>query len=217
MIQASEKMIRYFEKVGDIRHIAKNEIVYMQGEESPHIYLIAKGRVRMFYIGKDGKEITYQIVGERQLIGESAFLGHAASPTTICAVNDVTLIACKVKQLKPYMQESRELNEAILTLLTDNYEFLCAQVRRLTVYDRFQRVASYLLDQTEEDKPEMGIVNSTLPYTHEELGVCLNLNRVTVTNVLQQFKEQGMVKLGRKKIQVIDREKLKGVMGEVHI
>ena len=212
MIQASDEIIRYFEKAGNIRHIAKDEILYMQGDASPNIYLIAKGRVRMFFTSNEGKEITYQIIGERQLIGESAFLGHAARPTTIRAVNDVSLLSCPVRSLKPYLMESRELNEAVLTLLTDNYDFLCAQVRRLTVYNRFQRVASYLLDQTAEDNAGIGIVNSTLPYTHEELGVCLNLNRVTVTNILNQFQKQGIVKLGRKKIQVIDKEKLREIL-----
>lgn len=212
MIQASDEIIRYFEQAGNIRHIAKDEILYMQGDASPNIYLIAKGRVRMFFTSNEGKEITYQIIGERQLIGESAFLGHAARPTTIRAVNDVTLLSCPVRSLKPYLMESRELNEAVLTLLTDNYDFLCAQVRRLTVYNRFQRVASYLLDQTAEDNAGIGIVNSTLPYTHEELGVCLNLNRVTVTNILNQFQKQGIVKLGRKKIQVIDKEKLREIL-----
>lgn len=212
MIQASDEIIRYFEQAGNIRHIAKDEILYMQGDASPNIYLIAKGRVRMFFTSNEGKEITYQIIGERQLIGESAFLGHAARPTTIRAVNDVSLLSCPVRSLKPYLMESRELNEAVLTLLTDNYDFLCAQVRRLTVYNRFQRVASYLLDQTAEDNAGIGIVNSTLPYTHEELGVCLNLNRVTVTNILNQFQKQGIVKLGRKKIQVIDKEKLREIL-----
>lgn len=212
MIQASDEIIRYFEQAGNVRHIAKDEILYMQGDASPNIYLIASGRVRMFFTSNDGKEITYQIIGERQLIGESAFLGHAARPTTIRAVNDVTLLSCPVRSLKPYLMESRELNEAVLTLLTDNYDFLCAQVRRLTVYNRFQRVASYLLDQTAEDNAGIGIVNSTLPYTHEELGVCLNLNRVTVTNILNQFQKQGIVKLGRKKIQVIDKEKLREIL-----
>lgn len=215
MIQASDEIIRYFEQAGNIRHIAKDEILYMQGDASPNIYLIARGRVRMFFTSNEGKEITYQIIGERQLIGESAFLGHAARPTTIRAVNEVTLLSCPVRSLKPYLMESRELNEAVLTLLTDNYDFLCAQVRRLTVYNRFQRVASYLLDQTAEDNAGIGIVNSTLPYTHEELGVCLNLNRVTVTNILNQFQKQGIVKLGRKKIQVIDKEKLREILENV--
>ena len=59
MVQASEEIVRYFEKAGNVRRIAKDEIVYMQGEVSPNIYLIAKGRVRMFFIGNDGREITY--------------------------------------------------------------------------------------------------------------------------------------------------------------
>lgn len=218
MIKASREVIQYFEKVGNIRHFKKDDLVYMQGDTSPNIYLIAQGRVRMFFIGNDGKEITYQIIGEGQLIGESAFLGYAARPTTIRAVNDVTLISCPVKRLQPFLQQSRELTEVLLALLTDNYNFLCSQVRRLTVYDRFQRVASYLLDQTAQDNRGMGIKDNILPYTHEELGVCLNLNRVTVTKVLNEFQQRNLVKLGRKKIQVVDKAGLEAIIGkESHI
>ena len=30
----------------------------------------------MFYIGENGKEITYRIIGAGRLIGEAAFLNH---------------------------------------------------------------------------------------------------------------------------------------------
>lgn len=212
MLKASEEVIRYFEMAGNVRHIAKDEIVYMQGDASPNLYLISKVRVRMFYIGDDGKEITYQVVGEGQLIGESAFLGYAARPVTVRAVNDVTLISCQAERLKPYFCQSKELTETILALLTDNYRFLCSQVRRLTLYNRFQRVASYLLDQTAPGHGNLGIRDGILPYTHEELGISLNLNRVTVTNVLNEFQKKKLVKLGRKKIQVIDREGLRDIV-----
>ena len=209
MFQASEEVIRYFEQAGTVRRITKNQIIYAQGDTEPNLYLIKQGRVRMFFIGENGKEVTYQIIGENQLFGESAFLSHAARPTTICAVNDVVLISCPVQRLSPFLQESGELCDAVLRLLTENYGFLCGQVKRLAMYDRFQRVASYLLDQTAEENQGLGIVDSTLPYTHEELGVCLNLNRVTVTKVLDRFAREGLVRLGRKQIQVINREKLR--------
>ena len=47
------------------------------------------------------------------------------------------------------MQESGELNKLLLTLLTVNYGNLCSQLKRLTLYDSTQQVASYLLDQTQ--------------------------------------------------------------------
>ena len=54
-------------------------------------------------------------------------------------------------------------------------------------------------------------VDHTLPYTQEELSVCLNLHRTTVARVLASLAEKGLVRLGYKKIQVIDMEGLREV------
>ena len=67
----------------------------MQGDGSPNIYFIRTGRVRMFYIGENGKEVTYRIIGEGQLVGEAAFLSHLRQ-STISAVKDTELLACPV-------------------------------------------------------------------------------------------------------------------------
>lgn len=205
-------LFKYFELAGVKRKFPAGSLVYMQGDESPGIYLICTGRVRMFYTSDSGKEVTIQIIGEGQLIGESAFLGHAARDTSILAVNEVEMIACGMSQIFPYMQKETELNELVLQLLMKNYNALCSQLKRLTIFDSRQRVASYLLDQTVCDREELGIINSTLPYTHEELAVCLNLNRVTVTKILNQFARQGWVSLRHKHIQIVNRKALSAML-----
>ena len=205
-------LIEYFENAGTTYRYPAGATLYMQGDSAPTIYFIRRGRVRMFYIGDSGKEITFQIVGERQLFGESAFLSHASRETSVLAVNEVEVISCKIANLIPYMQESRELNKLILTLLTVNYGNLCSQLKRLTLYDSTQRVASYLLDQTLVPHEELGIFDETLPYTHEELGACLNLNRVTVTRILNRFAKEGWVKLRQKRIKVLNRAELQALL-----
>lgn len=200
----------YFELAGEKKTYPAGAVIYMQGDPAPAICLIRRGRVRMFYIGDSGKEITFQIIGEGQLIGESAFLSHASRETTILAVTEVEMVSCKIEDLMPFMQENKELNALILTQLTENYRNLCSQLKRLTLYDSTQRVASYLLDHTAEAQKGLGIVDGTLPYTHEELAVCLNLNRVTVTRILNRFEKEGLVSLRQKKIKVLDRKRLEG-------
>lgn len=207
MLKIDEKYYSYFEEAGITYNIKKDGILYMQGELSPNVYLIKSGRLRMYYIGENEKEITFQILGTGQLIGESAFLSHSR-PTTISAITDVTLISCSVKRLFPYMQKYEALNAVMLELLTDNYQYLCNQLRRLTMYNSHQKVASYLLDHTRHSEQSLGVYDHTLPYTHDELSVCLNLNRVTVTKILNQFAKAGLIELGYKKIHVIDAEGL---------
>lgn len=80
------------------------------------------------------------------------------------------------------------------------------------ISDSTKRVASYLVDLTENDQEDLGIVNHTLPYTQEELSVCLNLHRTTVARILANFSKAGFVRLGYRKIQVTDIEGLRSVL-----
>lgn len=182
----------------------------MQGDQSSNLYLIKSGRVRMFYTNENGREITYRIIGDGQLIGEAAFLSHLQQ-ATISAVTDTTLITCQISDLYPHICKHSALNQAIFELLTENYTQLCNQIRRLTISDSTKRVASYLADLTEQDHEELGIIDHTLPYTQEELAVCLNLHRTTVSKVLADFARRDIVKLGYKKIQVLDMGALRSL------
>jgi CRP/FNR family cyclic AMP-dependent transcriptional regulator len=208
MLQITEHEMDVFQRFARLHTYKKNELIYQQGDNAPQIYLVRKGRVRMFFTGDNGREITFQIVGEKQLFGESAFLSHASRPTTVVAVVDSEVLSCTISELLPALRESHALAGIIFQLLSDNYSFLCNQVKRLSIYDRYQRIASYLLEQTVTGHSGVGIEEGVLPYTHEELGVCLNLNRVTVTKILNEWEKQGIVALGRKKIKVLDRDAL---------
>lgn len=200
-----------FEEVGTRFVVPAGKMLYMQGDPSSNLYFVKTGRMRMFYIGGNGKEVTYRIIGEGQLIGEAAFLSHLQQ-ATMSAVTDTVLIICSIQSLYPYIQKHGELNQILFELLTENYTQLCKQIKRLTIHDAAQRVASYLVDLTETDQEELGIVDHTLPYTQEELAVCLNMHRTTAARVLGNFMKKGFVQLGYRKIRVINIEGLRNTL-----
>ena len=211
MARLSGKNNSLFEEVGTTFRIQVGHVLYMQGDQSSNLYFVKSGRVRMFYIGENGKEVTYRIIGEGQLIGEAAVLSHLQQ-ATISAVTDTILITCPIQSLYPHICKHSELNRLIFELLAENYTQLCNQIKRLTINDSTKRVASYLIDLTEHDQEELGIVNHTLPYTQEELSVCLNLHRTTVSKVLAYFAKNGLVRLGYRKIQVINFDELRALL-----
>ena len=210
MTKLSSKFYPLFEEIGTEFMIRAGHVLYMQGDQSSNLYLVRSGRVRMFYISESGKEITYRLIGEGQLIGEAAFLSHLQQ-ATISAVTDTTLITCPIQSLYPHICRHSELNQVIFELLTENYTALCNLIKRLTINDSAKRVASYLLDLTKQDQEDLGINDHILPYTQEELSVCLNLHRTTIARVLADFAKRGLVRLQYRKIQVIDREGLQAI------
>ena len=139
MIKVPESLFCYFEQAGITRTIPPGGLIYMQGEPSGTIYPIKKGRVRIYYIADDGREVTLAVAGAGRLIGDSSFLAQSSRPTTVSAVPEVQLISCTTKSLMPYLMQSEELCLILFQLLTDTCNYLCSQVRRLTLYNRHRK------------------------------------------------------------------------------
>lgn len=211
-IKLPEMLYPYFEQVGSTIHLQAGSPVYMQGDQANRLFLIKKGRVRVYYIASNGDELTLEIVEKGRIFGESSFLAQTTRQTTVSAVNEVELVSCTLEQLYPYFQQSKELTLILFQLLSNTCEHLANQLKRVTLYNSSEKIVSFLLDETAQVNIDKAILENTLPYSHEELAACLGLNRVTVTKVLNEFRQKGWVKLEYKKIHVLDRAALSAIV-----
>lgn len=202
-----------FEAVGQLLHYRAGELIYMQQDSADILYLIRKGRVRVYLSTESGEEVTLEIMEKGRIFGESSFVQDACRPTTVSAVTDTELVACRLSELGPALCGSWELTSALLQMMSDTCDYLSRLVKRAYLYDRRERLAAFLLEQTAVDNPDKGIVDGALPYTHEDLALVVGLSRVTVTRVLGEFQRQGWVECGYRKIRVRDREGLRQALG----
>lgn len=202
-----------FEAVGQLLHYRAGELIYMQQDSADILYLIRKGRVRVYLSTESGEEVTLEIVEKGRIFGESSFVQDACRPTTVSAVTDTELVACRLSELGPALCSSWELTNALLQMMSDTCDYLSRLVKRAYLYDRRERLAAFLLEQTAVDNPDKGIVDGALPYTHEDLALVVGLSRVTVSRVLGEFQRQGWVECGYRKIRVRDREGLRQALG----
>ena len=174
-IKIPEELYHCFEAAGYRQHYEANEDIYMQGDDAGRIYFIRKGRVRAYYVTSQGRELTYEIIEKGRIFGESSFLSQCARPVCVAAVTQVELMACDLNQLYVYMEQSPGLMQIMLQLLSNTCNHLTAQLRRITLYDRYQRIASLLLSETAAPDYDRGITSSSIPYTQEDLALILNL------------------------------------------
>ena len=210
-IKIPEELYHCFEAAGYRQHYEANEDIYMQGDDAGRIYFIRKGRVRAYYVTSQGRELTYEIIEKGRIFGESSFLSQCARPVCVAAVTQVELMACDLNQLYVYMEQSPGLMQIMLQLLSNTCNHLTAQLRRITLYDRYQRIASLLLSETAAPDYDRGITSSSIPYTQEDLALILNLNRVTVNRVLSEWKKKGIVTDSYGKITILTRTSLEAL------
>lgn len=66
-MKIQDYLFHYFEKVGTKLNYQPNDIIYMQEDDSSAIYLVIKGRVRVFFISPSGEEITFDVIEKGRL------------------------------------------------------------------------------------------------------------------------------------------------------
>lgn len=207
-MKIKQELFHYFEKVGYKRKYQADDLIYMQEDDAKYLYLIIKGRVRVYDISTSGQEITFDILDKGRIFGESSFFQNAYRPTTVCAVNDVELILCQLEDLYPYLGESKELTISLLQMMNETCNHVTKLLKWAQTYNRFEKVAALLLDLTKHHNINKDIVDSVIPYTHQDIACSTGLARVTVTKILNQFASENYIQIKYGKIKVIDKEGL---------
>lgn len=202
----------YFEKAGTRHLFHPKEQIYFQGDHSQDFYFIKKGRVRAYLLNRSGHEVTIEIVEKGRIFGEASFFSHSQRLTSIEAITDVELVACSYEDLLPYLMQSPELLTTIFRLLAKTTKNLSLQVRRLCFLDARGRIADFLLWMTDQDNNSSVASSSSLFYSHQEIAECTNLQRVTVTSLLNEFQALGWISLHYKEIKICRREALREVV-----
>lgn len=193
-----EHLFNYFKQAGTIIHYQPNDIIYMQEDASNSLYLILSGRVRVFLISKDGREITLAIIDKGSIFGESSFLLNTSRPVCVSSIDKVELVACKLEMMYPTILESKELTLAIMRMLSSTNDYLTNQIKKAYLYNRHEKIAAFLLEQNKK----------TISYTHEEIASLTGLSRVTVTKILNDFSISGWIEGSYRKITIVNYQAL---------
>ncbi len=204
---SNEEMAR-LSQAGSLRHFTQNEMIYLEGDAASTLYIVRNGRVRVMLSTPQGEELTLEIVEKGRLFGESSFLSKSLRPTTVMAVTDVDLICCTISQLIPCLCENPDLLTKVLQHCSETMNHLSYSLHSFRFLNRYQRVASFLLSETGTDNPDKGITAQCLPYSHDEIAMCLGLARPTVSQVLKKFEQKGWIKCAYRKVYILDREAL---------
>lgn len=197
-MKIAEHLFNYFKQAGTIIHYQPNDIIYMQEDASNSLYLILSGRVRVFLISKDGREITLAIIDKGSIFGESSFLLNTSRPVCVSSIDKVELVACKLEMMYPTILESKELTLAIMRMLSATNDYLTNQIKKAYFYNRHEKIAAFLLEQNKK----------TISYTHEEIASLTGLSRVTVTKILNDFNLLGWIKGSYRKITIVNYQAL---------
>ena len=86
------------------REYKKDDVIFRQGDESREIYLVRKGKVRIYKISPSGNETSIDIFSTNDLFGEFAALTNEPRNATAQAVGPVSLLVMSQDRFLHHVQ-----------------------------------------------------------------------------------------------------------------
>jgi CRP/FNR family transcriptional regulator, anaerobic regulatory protein len=173
--------------------------LFSEGNPCANYPLLVEGTVRVSKSSPDGRELLLYLLnpGESCVITVGALLGETTFPATGTAETPLSLLGVPRSLFVEMILEAPAFRAFVFNSLSKRIAHLMALVDEVAFRRVDQRLASRLLLQRQPGAT-----------THQRLADDLGTSREVVSRILETFQQSGMIKLGRKRIEVLDRNAL---------
>ena len=179
------------------RHYNAGQVIYLQGTQANEFYYLIHGTARSYISSPSGGERILTIHHSGDLMGEASFFDECPRVSSSIAVTECEIVSINREQLDLIFKKHSDLALPMLQYLARTVRLLSNHVDEATFLPAGQRLARYLLSETKDNLP--------FPCTHEELGFAIGTSRVTVSRLLADYNNRGLVKTGYRSVTVLDR------------
>lgn len=187
----------------------KGEIIFFENDEYGGLYLLVSGRVKLSMLSPDGKEKVLNILQEGDIMGEVSFFDLDPHPITAEAMENARIVIIPREKLEDIITKKPGLALKIIESLAKKTRLLTSQVRELVFHDAAGRMASLLSRFVEDFGVDInGGKMIDIILTHKEIANLIGSSRVTVTKIINDFIDEGIIKMHKRKIVIVDEEKL---------
>lgn len=187
-----------------IRRFRKGEILHNGVDDCTGLILVVSGQLRAFTISNEGREITMYRLFERDicLFSASCMMNSIQFDITIMAEKDTEVLVISSEVYKSIMEVSPILANYTNEIMASRFSDVMWLVDQVMWKSFDRRLADFLLSEANIEG------TNTLHITQEAIGNHLGSPREVVTRMLKYFVSEGLVRLSRGVVEIIDEDGL---------
>ncbi len=182
----------------------REEVIFLEGEPTAGLFLVATGVIKICRYSKDGREHILHFIQRGDTFNDVSVMDGGPNPATAVAHTDVTLWRIERADLQAAVVRDPALAWAMIENLARRARLLVSTVQDLAMRNVRGRLARLLLDQAEAS--ERGATPT--PLTQEEIAHHLGTVREVIGRTLRALAADGLIAIERQQIVIVDRARL---------
>jgi len=181
-------------------NLASGDVLFEPEQPADRVYFPNTAVLSVVMVMEDGRTVETDTVGNESAVGILAALGASMSVNrTLTQISGAALVVPAAR-----LRQASEESAALRTLLLRHAQINLAQAHQSVACNALhgveQRLCRWLL--ASQDRTDRDVVELTQQYLATMVGV----QRTTITQALRDLTAAGLVRQGRRYIEIVDRK-----------
>lgn len=200
----------------EVRRLAAGETLFHQGDAGEHVYLLARGEIKLGQLTADGRQVIVAVLGAGDLFAAAVAFQPTRYPVSAEAMSACRLLAWPRALLADLMARYPAASLEATRVISERMWQLQERYRDLATLPVPARLARQLgrLAERHGRRREDGAVELTVRLTRQDLAELAGTTLYTVSRLLSGWQEEGLVEVGRRRVAILDPEKLAAAAGQ---
>jgi CRP/FNR family transcriptional regulator len=191
-------------------------MVFHMGSSSDEVFVLLDGRIKVFELSKEGKEVILWFCFPGELFGLSEVFQRSGREVNAQASSPVEVLAIKKIDFERYLNQHAHLAMHVIELLGFRLRELSDVLLNIASDDVTSRVIKLLTRLCSRyGKPIDNEILLDIALTHQEMADMIGTSRQTVTTVLSMLKKRDVLRMVQRSIYLRDLAWIERVAGKI--
>lgn len=163
-------------------------------------YFIVFGRLKAYQIEEHtARELTFFILKKGDVFDVLCLLDGCVHDIYYESLDRVGLLSIPMKKMQDWVKEHPGINKNLLPYLSRQLRTLEDYASNITLIPISVRLARLILKNINSESRELELINDL---SNEEIANLIGSTRAVVNRHLQHFKKDGIITIGRQKVEI---------------
>ncbi len=186
--------------------VKKNELIFHKGDPAEGMHVVVMGQVKLSLPSAQGMEKVVHMCGPGATFGEAVVFLDKPYPVSSQATAESLLLLVSKRVLLEAMDSNTMLCRKMMASLSTRLHELLGDMETCMLRGSVQRVVCFLVQAAPSGDHSAYEIN--LSASKQTIASQLNLAPETLSRVLGQLSDAGLIQVRGRAINVLDREKL---------
>jgi CRP-like cAMP-binding protein len=182
--------------------------------DDERLYIVKRGRVRLYRLTPDGKQLTLDILDKGRIVGRMSWLAQDLTDVYAEAIEDAVICSFTRHELQRLIDRFPSIGINIIRYLSDRLAASEREREVMAFRSVEQRLATRLLELAEPfGLPEGSGVAINARLTQQELADMIGTSRETLATSVSSLRERGILQMENHRVVLLDIEQMRRLSG----